>query len=650
MRVLGSTTSGPMLSTLEATASTVTAQPAAGRRALLPWAGSNFQISNLNTDGRTIFRRALEWGVQPPPRCDADYVANNVVSNYPWMPGTNTLTGIDYLPAGLVVNSVTIPAGGGWIMSDSGADRLFVTDVAGTPLTDFTAKPRDLQGIALVEGGFWRHRIAAVDNDKDRLNYLSLEGSILWSFDSMPITNNPLGLGFIGTTASAVYDNALVISSDKGPGGSGTATLYIVDQWGTVLKTIDIEAFAPTPQGVTHVAGADKFIVADKAGTVSVVDFDGNLKHQYSTLAFGGEELNDIGVNPMNCEHAIVNKKPVENIVSVNRVLGSGSRYVETYMPWVVQTPDTWETVNFEIYGVEPNAVLEIAVMNTDGNELWGGARAVGSSLERRVLLHKNNGGAEIMTMHVQADSLGRIELYSDKTDKIKFVLLGYWPEASYVENMQSFKAGVQGSWQTHSLSGYGVAANDVTELLMVNNSGINKRTVGARTLGSSEKREVELHEADSGGSEMMSFMTVAGSDGNASIEVYAKDDDDVDFYLLGHWSTPPGTYTEALETLGTTVVNKVWEDEDISGKGVPANAVAQIVMSNRQFDGAADLGIRSTGSQLERLLTPHKPQLGGEEVATIHVNADADSSIQLYEEDVIDNHRFYLLGWWVLN
>ena len=278
----------------------------------------------------------------------------------------------------------------------------------------------------------------------DRLYYLNLDGSILWSFDLLDITDNPLGLGFVGATASAVYDNALVISSDKNPSGGGTATLYIVDQWGAVLKTIDIEAFAPTPQGVTHVAGADKFIVADKTGTVSVVDFDGNLMHQYSALSLGLEELNDIGVNPMNCEHAFVNKKPVENIVSVNRVTGSGSRYVEMYMPWALQTPDTWETVNFEIYGVEPNAVLEIAIMNTDGNELWGGVRAVGSSLERRVLLHRNDGGTEIMTMHVQADSLGQVELYSDKEDKIKFVLLGYWMEASYVENMQAFKAGAR--------------------------------------------------------------------------------------------------------------------------------------------------------------------------------------------------------------
>ena len=284
VRVLGSTPSGPMLSTLEAAAQTVDAESAAGRRALLPWGGANFQLSNLNSDGQTIFRRALDWGVQLPPRCDADYVANNVVTDYPWMPGTNTLTGIDYLPAGLVVNSVTIPAGGGWVMSDS-SDRLFVTDVAGTPLTDFDTKTNDVQGIALVEGGFWRHHFAVADNNRDRLYYLTLDGSILWSFDLVDITNNPLGLGFVGATASAVYDNALVISSDKNPSGGGTATLYIVDQWGTVLKTIDIEAFAPTPQGVTHVAGADKLIVADKAGTVSVVDFDGNLVHQYSATS-----------------------------------------------------------------------------------------------------------------------------------------------------------------------------------------------------------------------------------------------------------------------------------------------------------------------------------------------------------------------------
>ena len=657
LEVLGSTGAGPLLATLEASAEMIDSSAAAGRRAYLPWGGNDFDLANLTADGETIFKRSLEWGVQPPLRCDADYAANILVSDFPWMPNTADIQGIDYLPAGLVVNSVSVPTGGGWIMSDKNKDRLFVTDLAGNTLTDFLIVPPDSQGVALIDAGLWINHFAVIDTGQKRFYYLDLNGSLVWSYSLDGVIDNPFGLGFIGSTDSATYDNHLAISSDKNPSGGGTATIYIVDQLGGVAKTIDIETHAPTPLGVTHVNGADKLIVADKTGVVSVIDFDGNLLHQYSAAIFGLTEVNEIAINPMTCDHVFVQKNEFENIASVNRDNGDGSpQYFEMFMPWSVVSPDTWESANLEIYGVPPNAVVEVAVLNADGNELWGGVRASGSTLQRRLQLHEKNGGVEVMVMHVQADANGLIELYSDKEDKITFVILGYWIETKYVENWQTFKAGGSNSWRDHSLNSYGVGSNDVAEVLVVNNDGFDKRKVGVRSNGSSLPRQIELHEAKDGGDEAMSMLAAAGSDGGATVEVYAQVDADIDFYLLGHWSTPPGTYASAFENLGSAAVKNIWEDADLSSEGVPANAVVHILAANNETGGGAKLGVREKGSFMVRLLDLHKAEYGGldfpslqVDVASMHVNADANSVIEWYDEDVDKSHFFYLLGWWVL-
>lgn len=650
LEVLASTGAGPMLATLEASAEMIDSSAAAGRRAYLPWGGNDFNLGNLTTDGETIFKRALEWGAQPPVRCDADYVANTLISDFPWMPNTGEIHGIDYLPAGLVVNSVSVPTGGGWIMADNNKDRLFVTDLAGNTLTDFLITPPDSQGVALIDAGPWINHFAVIDKSDDRLYYLDLDGKLVWSYTLDGITDNALGLGFIGTTESATYDSHLAISSDKNPSGGGTATIYIVDQWGAVATTIDIEAFAPTPQGVTHVNGADKLLVSDKAGTVSVIDFDGNLLHQYSAANLGITEINEIAINPMTCDHVFAQKKETESIASLNRDNGDGSpQYFEMFMPWAVLSPDSWESVNLEIYGVPENAVVEVAVINADGSELWGGARTAGSTLERRLQLHQKDGGVELMILHVQTDANGVIELYSDKEDKVTFVVLGYWIEATYVENWQVFKAGVSGSWQDHALDGYGVGSNDAAEILMVNNAGFKEREAGVRSNGSGLSRRIKLHEAMGGGDESASLITPAGSDGNATIEVYAKDNTDIDFYLLGHWSTPPGTYTTDFSDLGVPSAQKVWEDIDLTSEGVPASAVVQILAANSEDTKAVKLGARSKGSRAERLFQLSKALNGGDDVFSTHVNTDTDAVIQWYDEDLAFPRKFYLLGWWVL-
>ncbi len=61
-------------------------------------------------------------------------------------------------------------------------------------------------------------------------------------------------------------------------------------------------------------------------------------------------------------------------------------------------------------------------------------------------------------------------------------------------------------------------------------------------------------------------------------------------------------------------------------------------------------MGVRAVGSSLDRYINLHEPESGGEDVVTLHVKADASSRIQWYHSRPADAHRFYLMGWWVLN
>jgi hypothetical protein len=138
-----------------------------------------------------------------------------------------------------------------------------------------------------------------------------------------------------------------------------------------------------------------------------------------------------------------------------------------------------------------------------------------------------------------------------------------------------------------------------------------------------------------------------AGGDANATIEVYAEDDNDVTFVLLGYWDTAPGTYVEAATDLGPAAADQTWGDVDLSAFGVPALAVAQIVIANGQGDGHYMQGLRENVSSLARLLDLHEAESGGLDVATMHVTADNNSMIERYHQDVSKTHKFYLYGYW---
>lgn len=326
--------------------------------------------------------------------------------------------------------------------------------------------------------------------------------------------------------------------------------------------------------------------------------------------------------------------------------------YVEVFQSWSATSADIWQTQDLAAspFNVPASAIVEIAVQNTDNTaERYGGVRAVGSSLERRFLLMEGEGNGETeLVMHVQTDAGSDIQHYADTTADVTFVLLGYWECGSYVERIDTFTVGASASWTDKALCSYGVGPGWVAEFVATNDDELNAREAGVRTKGSSLERRVNLSASEAGGVATATMFSKADTSTGSKVQLYAQDDADVDFYLVGYWSAAPRAYTELFADVGSPSADATWEDKDLTASGVPNSAIAEFVLSNRDLtDGARDMGVRPNASSLARLLGLHKAQVGGGNLARMHVTSDASAVIEFHHSDISQAHTFYLSGYW---
>ena len=250
--------------------------------------------------------------------------------------------------------------------------------------------------------------------------------------------------------------------------------------------------------------------------------------------------------------------------------------------------------------------------------------------------------------MHVQANDNGQIQHYAENTGNVAFVMLGYWTGFSYVERFDSFTAGGSNSWRERNISGYGVGPNQVAEIALVNKSTSNERLAGVRSSGSGEQRRINIHEAESGGVNVASMLV--NSDASSIVEVYASSNTNIDFYVLGYWDSPPGTFVETGGVHGQATNASVWEPANLDAFGVPGNAIAQLIISNEIPNFERELGIRAVGSAQDRFILLQEAESGGGDSATFHVNVDASSRIEWYSASGTSDRYFYPIGWWILD
>lgn len=240
--------------------------------------------------------------------CNADYIANNKLQEFNLDPGSSDIWDISFLPADTTIFGATIPSNGGWVMIDSSDSRFYITDSSGSALTDQPLFGGTAKGVTFISAGTWEGHLAISYPSTQLIDITNMNGTSQTSFSTDSFTENPLGLSFITMTKDGINDNNIAIASDKNSSGSSEGSIFIVDDLGTLKSTIDVNAFIPEPYAVSHLPGTNKLLVASKDDELFVIDFDGNLYHQYYSDGFGLSQLQGVAINPSNCQHVIVSK------------------------------------------------------------------------------------------------------------------------------------------------------------------------------------------------------------------------------------------------------------------------------------------------------------------------------------------------------
>src|SRR3989344_4451875 len=119
-----------------------------------------------------------------------------------------------------------------------------------------------------------------------------------------------------------------------------------------------------------------------------------------------------------------------------------------------------------------------------------------------------------------------------------------------------------------------------------------------------------------------------------------------VDKLALNQAQAAAGSYTEAFTTLNCGA-NAAWTDMDLSGSGVPANAVVEMAVLNILTTNEQIGGVRANGSSLTRSMDLREAEAGGTSIMVMHVQADASSIIECYAEVATTSITFRMLGYW---
>lgn len=217
--------------------------------------------------------------------------------------------------------------------------------------------------------------------------------------------------------------------------------------------------------------------------------------------------------------------------------------------------------------------------------------------------------------------------------------------EPLFVEKSVPFVATVNNTWEVIDLTGppFAVPSGAVVEIAVANSETAAARLLGARTLGSSLNRTIDVNSVKAGTTNWeMYSMHVQTTSGQ--IEILAEIASTAKFILLGYWKT--GTYIELRSSLrNTPSANSVWEQLDLLTLGV-SGSVAEIVCCNDDTIAERIVGIREIGSSLSRTRTIHEAVNGNTCYAT-HVNTSGvNFTIDTFSSDIADT-SINMFGYW---
>jgi hypothetical protein len=213
-------------------------------------------------------------------------------------------------------------------------------------------------------------------------------------------------------------------------------------------------------------------------------------------------------------------------------------------------------------------------------------------------------------------------------------------PAQTFVETFRTWSAVAANSWQTQDLGSLGVPPNAVVEVAILNASNNRERWGGVRATGSNLNRGFLLHEAESGGTDIVSMHVQA--DGNSRIQHFAENSGNISFVLLGYWTG--ASYTERFDSFSADEDGE-WESISLAGYGVGPNQVAELVMANSSDSNDIRAGARTPGSNLDRRITIQEAESGGIDAIGMMVRTNASARAEIAADS--DSIAFYVVGYW---
>lgn len=321
------------------------------------------------------------------------------------------------------------------------------------------------------------------------------------------------------------------------------------------------------------------------------------------------------------------------------------SPYTAKITSFAIAADATWTDYNLTANkGVPKDAIAEIVVSNKNADfARIGGVRTDGSGLNRYIDNHEaERGGVTTANMFVKVDeSTGLIECYSEIQGDVDFYLLGYFEGIDFTESFMNL--GQPGlTWTAKDLSGSGVPASAVVQIMMGNNATGADYFAGVREVGSALERGFILDEAEAEGWTILS--TVVKADASSMIEWKGGSATEVTMWLLG-WFGSNVDFTEGFADYSPADDN-TWTSKIITES--PADAILSFTMMHKDSGAETFCGLREEGSSLERKIQEHEAEGGGLSGFHMSITVDGEKIVEVYCEDASEANFFYM-GYFII-
>lgn len=275
-----------------------------------------------------------------------------------------------------------------------------------------------------------------------------------------------------------------------------------------------------------------------------------------------------------------------------------------TAYPTAPSNFDAWFTTS--LGGLPAGAIAHIEIANFNAaNDFIVGVREVGSSLERKVIIHEAEAvGGNFASFYVKLNSSSQYQWFLREATtggiytNIQVWVQGYWTGVDYTEKFDDITPTSSSSWNTYNAyTNSSVPKGRAVDCLMCNQADGAGNSLGVRTYGSALARYIQLHEAEGieAGASTCAHWAVKVSDADGYIQTYSTNYADTKIYLMGYFGEEID-YQELAPTTLTIGVNDVWTDVDLTSYLDVDGRAADLFILNSSSNSYTTLGIRPNG------------------------------------------------------